>query len=120
MQYSYRRAFGADDDLLSSSAILFGALSAMAEIPALFAQRPIVNRHYKAAMYHPFTEALALTIVDVPITVATIIIFSVVLYFLVGLQKSAGQFLCVLLFFPIHFYAYNIFFVAFSTCSYFQ
>ncbi|KAH8118882.1 ABC-2 type transporter-domain-containing protein [Phellopilus nigrolimitatus] len=73
-------------------AILFGALSAMAEIPALFAQRPIVNRHYKAAMYHPFAESIALTIVDIPITFVTIAVFSVILYFLVKLQQTAGQF----------------------------
>lgn len=73
--------------------ILFGALAAMAEIPALYAQRPIVNRHQKAAMYHPFIEALALTIVDLPITFITQLIFSVIVYFIVGLQRTATQFL---------------------------
>ena len=67
----------------------------MSEIPALFAQRPIVLKHYKAAMYHPFIEATALTLVDIPMTLMTLILFSVILYFLVGLQKSAGQFLYV-------------------------
>lgn len=75
--------------------ILFGALSSMAEIPALFAQRSIVNRHAKAAMYHPFAESIALTIVDIPITLITLIVFSVVLYFLVQLQQTASQFLYV-------------------------
>ena len=65
----------------------------MAEIPALFAQRPIVVKHAKAAMYHPFIEAAALTIVDVPITFVTIMIFSLIIYFMVGLQASASQFL---------------------------
>ena len=74
------------------SAILFATLTAMAEIPALYSQRPIVNRHQKAAMYHPFIEALALTIVDIPLTFLIQIIFSVVVYFLVGLQKTAQQF----------------------------
>jgi len=69
------------------------ALSSTAEIPALFAQRPIVVNHAKAAMYHPFIEAAALTIVDVPITFVTIVIFSLILYFLAGLQASASQFL---------------------------
>jgi len=63
--------------------------SAMAEIPALYAQRPIVHRHKNAALYHPFAEALALTIVDVPITLLTSIIFGVVIYFMVGLQRTA-------------------------------
>lgn len=65
----------------------------MAEIPALFTQRPIVVKHAKAAMYHPFIESAALTIVDVPITFFTIGIFSIIIYFMVGLQASAGQFL---------------------------
>lgn len=72
--------------------ILFGAITAMAEIPALYSQRPIVNRHHKAAMYHPFIEALALTLVDVPLTLITQIIFAVIVYFLVGLQRTAQQF----------------------------
>ena len=80
------------------SAILFGALSAMAEIPALYAQRPIVQRHQRAAMYHPFSEALALSIVDVPITFITIIVFCTIIYELVQLQQTAGQFLYVLFF----------------------
>jgi ABC-type multidrug transport system permease subunit len=46
-------------------AVLFGAMSSMAEIPALYAQRPIVSRHHKAALYHPFIDSLALTIVDI-------------------------------------------------------
>ncbi|KAI5121205.1 hypothetical protein M0805_006006 [Coniferiporia weirii] len=78
-------------------ALLFGALSAMAEIPALFAQRPIVLRHYKSAMYHPFTESIALTLVDIPISFVTLVIFAIILYFLVGLQRSASQFFIFLL-----------------------
>ncbi|OBZ76087.1 Brefeldin A resistance protein [Grifola frondosa] len=70
--------------------LLFSALSTMAEIPALFSQRPIVQRQSKAAMYHPFVEGLALTLVDVPITFITMITFSVIIYFLVGLAETAG------------------------------
>jgi ATP-binding cassette, subfamily G (WHITE), member 2, SNQ2 len=61
----------------------------MAEIPALFAQRTIVLRHKKAALYHPFVDALAMTLVDVPITFVTTVVFGVVLYFMVGLQRTA-------------------------------
>ena len=73
--------------------LLFAALSTMAEIPALFAQRPIVHRQSRAAMYHPFVEGLALTLVDVPITFITQVVFGIIIYFLVGLQQSASQFL---------------------------
>lgn len=61
----------------------------MAEIPALFAQRQIVLRHEKAALYHPFVESLAHTLVDVPITLCIMTLFAIVLYFMTGLQKSA-------------------------------
>ncbi|KAF8960414.1 pleiotropic drug resistance ABC transporter [Flammula alnicola] len=79
-------------------ALLFSALSTMAEIPALYSQRPIVNRHQKAALYHPFVEALALTLVDIPITFATSSVFSIIIYFMVGLQRSPGQFFVFFLF----------------------
>lgn len=59
-------------DVSPFSAILFSALTTMAEIPALFSQRPIILRHFKAAMYHPFVESMALTLVDVPITLFTL------------------------------------------------
>ena len=65
----------------------------MAEIPTLFAQRPIILRQSRASMYHPFVDALALTLVDVPITLVTMVLFSIILYFLAGMQDSAGQFL---------------------------
>ncbi|KDR66421.1 hypothetical protein GALMADRAFT_80772 [Galerina marginata CBS 339.88] len=68
------------------------ALFSMSEIPALFSQRPIVLRHQKAAMYHPMVEALAMTLVDVPFTLGTIVLFTIIVYFIVKLQQSAAQF----------------------------
>ena len=50
-------------------------------------------------MYHPIVEALALTLVEVPFTLATIILFTIIIYFIMGLQQSAAQFLYVFLFF---------------------
>jgi ATP-binding cassette subfamily G (WHITE) protein 2 (SNQ2) len=79
-----------------TSAILFSALSTLAEIPALYSQRPIILRHKKAALYHPFVEALAMTLVDVPITFVTLITFSLILYFMVRLQQTAVSFMSTL------------------------
>jgi ATP-binding cassette subfamily G (WHITE) protein 2 (SNQ2) len=75
------------------SALLFGALTSMSEIPSRFSQRPIVLRHQKSALYHPFIEAVALTLVDIPITFITMLIFATVMYEIVQLQQSANQFL---------------------------
>ena len=77
-------------------AVLFTTLVPLSEIPTLYGQRPIVLRHKKAAMYHPFIEAFAMTLADIPITLVTLTIYSVVLYFVVGLQASAGQFLYII------------------------
>ena len=77
-------------------AVLFTTLVPLAEIPTLYGQRPIVLRHKKAAMYHPFIEAFAMTLADIPITLVTLTIYCIVLYFVVGLQASAGQFLCII------------------------
>ncbi|KAK0449820.1 pleiotropic drug resistance ABC transporter [Desarmillaria tabescens] len=78
--------------------LLFSALTSMAEIPSLFSQRPIVERHKKAALYHPFVEATASTLVDIPLTFVTSIVFGVVVYFMVKLQQSAAQFFTFFLF----------------------
>lgn len=83
-------------NVTSFSSLFFGALSAFSEMPALFSQRPIILRHQKAAMYHPFAEAIAFTIVDIPVTFTQAMLFSIVLYFIVQFQQSAGQFLWVL------------------------
>ncbi|KAJ8508468.1 hypothetical protein ONZ45_g9277 [Pleurotus djamor] len=82
-------------------ALLFSALSSLAELASLFHQRPIVLRHQKAALYHPFIESVALTLVDLPITLLSLALFSILLYFIVGLQTSAAQFFFFYLFLAV-------------------
>ncbi|KAK7025542.1 ATP-binding cassette transporter snq2 [Paramarasmius palmivorus] len=77
---------------------LFAALVTMAEIPALFAQRPIVLRHMKYALHHPFIDQAALFLVDLPIIFLQLGIFVVLIYELVQLQQSASQFFVAFLF----------------------
>ncbi|KAF9052029.1 pleiotropic drug resistance ABC transporter [Panaeolus papilionaceus] len=80
--------------------LFFAALSSLAEMPMLYAQRPIVARHQKAAFYHPFIEAAALTIVDIPITIVICTVFTIILYFMIGLQKTPVS-ICTFLLFEI-------------------
>ena len=82
-------------ELSPRSSILFSALLAMSEIQVLFAQRPIILRHQKSALYHPFIEAAAMTLVDIPITGITLLVFSTIVYEAVRFQQSASQFLYV-------------------------
>ncbi|KAF8235559.1 hypothetical protein L208DRAFT_1457957 [Tricholoma matsutake] len=92
--------------------VLFPSLASMSEIPALFAQRRIVLRHQKAAMYHPFIEALAMTLVGAPIFFVFLVIFSVLVYFSADLQRTAGQFFIFLLFLNITSFTMQTFFRA--------
>lgn len=75
------------------SAILSTTLSSLAEIPTLYAHHPLILHLQKAAMCHPLIEAAAMALVDIPITFATLTVYSFVLYFIVGLQATASQFL---------------------------
>ncbi|KAF9224734.1 pleiotropic drug resistance ABC transporter [Gyrodon lividus] len=78
--------------------LFYSSVLAMAELSALFYQRPIILRHQKRAMYYPFIDSLAHTIVDIPITLITSTSSTILTYFLVGLQKSTAQFFTFLLF----------------------
>ncbi|KAJ8580622.1 hypothetical protein M405DRAFT_847520, partial [Rhizopogon salebrosus TDB-379] len=51
-----------------------------------------------AAMYYPFIESFAHTVVDISFTFIIQAVFAVMLYFLVGLQRMAPQFLIFFLF----------------------
>ncbi|KAG2038968.1 P-loop containing nucleoside triphosphate hydrolase protein [Suillus americanus] len=78
--------------------LFFSTITSLAEVPALFSQRPIVLRHQKAALYYPFIQSLAHTVVDIPITLVIQLFFAVTLYLLVGLQRSVAQFFIFYLF----------------------
>ncbi|OAP58970.1 hypothetical protein AYL99_06267 [Fonsecaea erecta] len=73
-------------------AILFNSLQTMAEIGALYVQRPIIQRQNSYAMYHPFLDALATLVVEYPYKVVNVTIFDIILYFLVGLKQKPSAF----------------------------
>ncbi|KIW86022.1 hypothetical protein Z517_01416 [Fonsecaea pedrosoi CBS 271.37] len=80
------------------SAVLLNALIAVTEINRLYDQRPIVEKQASYAFYHPFTEALATVVADLPVQLLTAVVFNVVLYFLSGLRREAAQFFIFFLF----------------------
>jgi len=73
-------------------AVLLNALSAINEINSLYAQRPIVEKQAAYAYYHPFTEALAGFISDIPIKFIIAVVFNLILYFLANLRREPSQF----------------------------
>lgn len=73
-------------------ALLFNILMSMSEVTSSFSGRPILVKHKSFAFFHPAAFCLAQIVVDIPILLGQISAFSVILYFLVGLDKSAESF----------------------------
>ncbi|KAJ6437668.1 endonuclease/reverse transcriptase [Purpureocillium lavendulum] len=79
-------------------AVLMNALITINEIMALYAQRPIVEKQARFAFVHPFTEALASAISDLPVKLVRCSMFSIVLYFMANLRREPGPFFMFYLF----------------------
>ncbi|KAJ5104205.1 hypothetical protein N7532_004734 [Penicillium argentinense] len=79
-------------------AVLMNALLTINEILQLYSQRSIVEKQAGYAFVHPFTEALASLIVDLPVKLVRISVFSIVLYFMANLRREPAQFFIFYLF----------------------
>ncbi|PKS08034.1 hypothetical protein jhhlp_006646 [Lomentospora prolificans] len=79
-------------------AILMNALITVNEIMQLYSQRPIVQKQARYAFVHPFTEALASILIEMPIKLARCTAFSLILYFMANLRREPAQFFIFYLF----------------------
>ncbi|KAF2198452.1 putative multidrug resistance ABC transporter [Delitschia confertaspora ATCC 74209] len=73
-------------------AILMNAFGSALEILTLYAQRPIVEKHSRYALYHPSAEAFASMLTDMPYKILNAITFNLVLYFMTNLRREPGPF----------------------------
>ncbi|KAH7135560.1 ABC-2 type transporter-domain-containing protein [Dendryphion nanum] len=73
-------------------AILMNAFGSALEILTLYAQRPIVEKHSRYALYHPSAEAFASMLADMPYKILNAITFNLVLYFMTNLRREVGPF----------------------------
>lgn len=78
-------------------AITQAAFANLAQILTLYAQRPIVEKHARYALYHPSAEAISSMLCDMPYKVANTIIFNLALYFMTNLRREPGAFFFFLL-----------------------
>lgn len=78
-------------------ACLMNAFASALEILTLYAQRPIVEKHARYALYHPSAEAIASMLCDIPYKVTNAIVFNLILYFITNLRREAGAFFFYLL-----------------------
>ncbi|KAH0536023.1 hypothetical protein FGG08_007090 [Glutinoglossum americanum] len=79
-------------------AILLNAFASSLEILLLYAQRPIVEKHARYALYHPSAEAISSMICDMPYKIGNCISFNLVLYFMTNLRRTPSAFFVFLVF----------------------
>ncbi|KAL2826962.1 ABC-2 type transporter-domain-containing protein [Aspergillus cavernicola] len=79
-------------------AVLLSAFSSALEILTLYAQRPIVEKQARYAFYHPFAEAIASMLTDMPYKLTNSVTFNLPLYFLANLRREPGAYFTFWLF----------------------
>ncbi|KAJ5813395.1 uncharacterized protein N7503_000145 [Penicillium pulvis] len=85
-------------EVLLFYAVLLAAFASALEILTLYAQRPIVEKQSRYAFYHPFTEAVASMLCDLPYKFANSVSFNLPIYFMANLKREPGAFFIFWLF----------------------
>ncbi len=78
--------------------VLFQALQGLADLAGTYGIRPVLTRQKAFAFYRPGAFALARTLADLPIMGSVCICFSLPIYFLSNLERTASQYFIFLLF----------------------
>ncbi|KLJ11567.1 ATPase [Blastomyces silverae] len=73
-------------------AVLMNALGCGLEMLTLYAQRGIIEKHSRYALYHPSAEAISSMIMDLPYKILNTITANIVLYFMTNLRREPGAF----------------------------
>ncbi|KAH8428053.1 uncharacterized protein LDX57_005758 [Aspergillus melleus] len=72
--------------------ILYNSMSAMSEVVDSFSGRLMVIKHSDFAFHHPAAFCVGQITADIPISLVQVTIWSLIVYFMVGLQMSASGF----------------------------
>ncbi|KAI3331201.1 ABC-2 type transporter [Ustulina deusta] len=72
--------------------LLFNAFQAFSELGSTMTGRPIVNKHKAYAFHRPSALWIAQIFVDTAFSAVQILIFSIIVYFLSNLSRTAGHF----------------------------
>jgi ABC-type multidrug transport system permease subunit len=73
-------------------AYVYQVTQAMAEVTGSFKGRPVVTKHKSFGYHHPAAYALSIITAELPVVLIQCTIFSVVLYWMVGLKATASAF----------------------------
>ncbi len=73
--------------------LLFNAFQAFSELGSTMIGRPIVNKHKAYAFHRPSALWIAQIFVDTAFSAVQILVFSIIVYFMTNLTRTAGAFL---------------------------
>jgi ABC-type multidrug transport system ATPase subunit len=77
--------------------ILYPSLISLAETTAAFTGRAVTSKHKAFSMYRPSAVYIAQTIGDLPIFFVQIALYTIIIYFMTGLKRDAGNYFTYLL-----------------------
>ncbi|KAI8147471.1 ABC-2 type transporter-domain-containing protein [Fennellomyces sp. T-0311] len=75
-----------------SFTVICNAFVSHAELVNFMDGRPILEKHKHFAMYRPSAFYISQLVVDIPITIAQVLVYQISSYFLMGLYSDAGRF----------------------------
>ncbi|GIL82508.1 hypothetical protein Vretifemale_11338 [Volvox reticuliferus] len=73
-------------------AVMFMAMGAMPVVPVTMATKGVWFKHRAACFYPPWCHALGANLAQVPASMVDSMVYSIIVYFMVGFHTSAGQF----------------------------
>lgn len=79
-------------------AILYPSLISLSETTAAFSGRAVMSKHKAFSMYRPSAVYIAQTLGDLPIFFVQIVIFTLIIYWMAGLKREAGNYFIFFLF----------------------
>ncbi|KAF5256007.1 hypothetical protein FOXYS1_13544 [Fusarium oxysporum] len=96
--------------------VLYQCLVAMSHVVGSFSGRPVVQKHASFAYIHPAAICISQALADLPITFLQVTIWSLIIYFLVGLKVTAGAFFTYFVFLFVTATCFNALFRAVGAC----
>ncbi|KAK0726846.1 ABC-2 type transporter-domain-containing protein [Lasiosphaeria miniovina] len=97
--------------------IIFLGWLQLAELMKAVSGRVIVARHKEYAFYRPSAVNLARALTDIPVLMAQVIIFGVIMYFMTNLALEPGKFFIYLLFIYVTTFCFTALYRMFAALS---
>ncbi|KAH7028749.1 multidrug resistance protein CDR1 [Microdochium trichocladiopsis] len=73
-------------------ALLFNAFASQLEVLTVYAERPVIEKHNRYALYRQSSQAVASYLMDLPYKTANMFVFNIVIYWMTNLRRDAGAF----------------------------